>query len=525
MPVRAVTGRVSRSARRPLANATRLRGYSIPPPVKGWNARDSLASMDEADAIELVNWFPKESSVRVRNGFASHATGLGATVESLMSWTGPASSKLFGAADDEIFDVSSAGAVGAAAVSSLTSARWQHVMFSISSGSYLYIVNGADAPRYFDGSSWTAPTITGSGLNASDLIHINVFKRRIFLIEKDTLNFWYFPVETISGAITKFSLGPLADLGGYLVAMGTWTRDGGNGIDDYAVFVTSRGQAIIYQGTDPGDANAWSLVGVFRIGAPIGRRCMLKVGGDLIIITEDGFSQLSRFLAGARTSERAAMSDRISGAVKDAVDNHRTRFGWQPVFHPSGNMMLFNVPMGLTSAQFVSNSTTGAWCKFTNMNASCWEAHDNKLYFGAASGIVYQADTGLDDNGSDIETTVRSAFSYFGDRSRAKRLSMVRPNFLLDGVITVALRVNTDFENKYPDSTPSFTPGSGAEWDAADWDDADWGDAASVTRDWQAVNAIGHCASMALKTASQNGNIEWNSTDWLYEPTAGPGYL
>lgn len=524
MPVRAVAGRINRAATRPLGNVTRVKGYSTPPPIKGWNARDSLAAMEEGDAIVLENWFPEESTVRVRNGFDSHATGLGSMVESLMSWTGPSSSKLFAAAGDSIFDVSSSGAVGAADIDSVTNARWQHTMFAISSGSYLYIVNGDDAPRYYNGSSWTTPSLTGSGLTAADLIHVNVFKKRLFFVEKNSMNVWYAGIEAISGSLTKFALGSQADLGGYLVAMGTWTRDGGEGVDDFAVFITSRGQVIIYQGNDPGDADAWSLVGTFNIGAPIGRRCLIKVGADLIVITEDGFSQLSRFLAASRSSDRAALSDKISGAVKAAVGAYRGLFGWEVCHYPAGNMMLFNVPMGSTAAQFVSNSTTGAWCKFTGMNASCWEVHDNALYFGG-DGAVYLADSGLDDDGANIEAAVKTAFSFFRDRGREKRFSLVRPNFTVDGRVDVAMRVNTDFGDAFPDSMPSFTSPGGAEWDEAEWDVAEWADAGRPTLDWQSVEAIGTYASVTMRTVSKNGSILWNATDWKFEPTASAGYL
>jgi hypothetical protein len=43
--------------------------------------------------------------------------------------------------------------------------------------------------------------------------------------------------------------------------------------DDYAAFITSEGQVAVYSGADPASSTTWSLVGVFDIGAPIGRRC------------------------------------------------------------------------------------------------------------------------------------------------------------------------------------------------------------------------------------------------------------
>lgn len=517
MPVRALSGPVTRGARRRMGNAGRNRPHTTPAPVRGWNERDALANMKEDDAVRLDNWFPEETSVRVRRGHTEHATGLVTDVESLMSWSGPSSAKLFAGANDRIYEVTSSGAVGSADVTGLTSNRWQHVMFGTSAGNFLYIVNGNDDPRYYDGTSWTIPSITGSGLTPSDFIHVNAFKQRLFFVERQTLSFWYFSTSSVAGAATEFDLAPYCRLGGELMAMGTWTRDGGDGVDDYAVFLTSEGEVVIFQGTDPGDANNWSLVGVFQIGPPIGRRCIEKIGADLVVVTEDGFSPLSRFLASGRASEKAALSDRISGAVTEAVRDNKTRFGWQPVFYPSGNMVLFNIPTVAEAHQFVSNSTTGAWCRFTGMDANCWEVHDGDLYFGGNTK-VFQADTGQDDDGSDIETDAKSAFTYLGSEGRLKKVSFLRPNLTVDGSIDVSLNVNFDFEDDHPDTTPTFSPVGGPDWDDAEWDEAEWGGGAQITKDWLSVTGIGNAASVRLKTNSQNGTIRWNATDWLWEP-------
>lgn len=523
MPVRALAGRSNRSGRRPLVPVNKLRTHSTPPPIAGWNARDSISNMSEDEAVELVNWFPEETRVSVRKGYDSHATGLTGDVESLMSWEGPSSRKLFAADSTDIYEVTSAGAVGAAAVSSLTNGRWQHVMFSNSAGNYLYMVNGADAPRHYDGSSWVSPSLTTIS-DASTLIHMNVFKNRLFFVDKDTLSFWYLAVDTVAGALTEFDLGPNASKGGHLVAMGTWTRDGGDGVDDLAVFITSEGQVIIYQGSDPGDATAWSLVGVFNIGAPIGRRCMIKIGAELIVVTEDGFSTLSRFLAGARSSSEAAMSDKISGAVETAVADHRSRFGWEPVFYPAAHMILFNIPGPVESVQFVSHATTGAWCKFTDWDANCFGIHGNELYFGGNT-VVNKAWQGEDDNTANIVTKAKTAFSYFGNRGLLKRFAMVRPMFLIDGAVTAALRINVDFEDEATNTTPTFTAPTGAVWDDEAWDAASWGDAGTINKNWQTIDGIGNSASMLIETTSNSGELHWNSTDWLLEPAANPGFL
>ena len=86
----------------------------------------------------------------------------------------------------------------------------------------------------------------------------------------------------------------VAQLGGYLVAAGTWTIDAGYGVDDNLVFITSNGEVIVYSGTDPSDITKFALVGVWRIGKPVGKRCLMKYGGDMIILTYNGLYPLDR---------------------------------------------------------------------------------------------------------------------------------------------------------------------------------------------------------------------------------------
>ena len=83
---------------------------SIPAPVKGWNARDSLANMAEDFAVELENVFPNLTSCDLRSGFASHSTGNGTgAVETLVEYAGPSTRKLLAAAGSVIYDASAAG--------------------------------------------------------------------------------------------------------------------------------------------------------------------------------------------------------------------------------------------------------------------------------------------------------------------------------------------------------------------------------------------------------------------------------
>lgn len=516
MAVRPV--RATRRAPSPPPSLTR----STPAPVGGWNARDAIADMPETDAVILDNWFPGVNFVELRGGSIAHATGLGGNVETLMSFASSSATKLFGAANGNIFEVTASGAVGAADVSSLSNNRWQYANFGTAAAQFLMAVNGADNLHRYDGTTWLAVTGVSSpaitGVDTADLININVFKQRVFLIQRDRLSFWFLPVNSTSGAATEFDLAAYCRLGGSMIAMATWTRDGGEGIDDFAVFITSRGEVLIFAGTDPSSASTWASVGRFEIGAPIGRRCFLKVGSELILITVDGIAPLSRLLRTARTEERANLTDKISGAFEIAARDFGSNFGWEPILYPRGNKILFNIPVteGAMSHQYVANTTTGAWTRFLGWNAFSWAIFRDELYFGG-NGVVDRADTGQSDKGSNIDTTAKTAFSYLGQRGVNKKFNLVRPNFVTDGGIQPAININVDFEDRRPTEQPTFTPGTGAQWDVAEWDQASWGASNVPVNDYLSVAGIGNAVALYVTTASNANSISWSSTDWIFE--------
>ena len=49
---------------------------SLPSPIGGWNARDSLASMSPTDAVVLNNFFPTPTDVTLRKGYTNISTGI-----------------------------------------------------------------------------------------------------------------------------------------------------------------------------------------------------------------------------------------------------------------------------------------------------------------------------------------------------------------------------------------------------------------------------------------------------------------
>lgn len=496
-----------------------------PAPVGGWNARDAIADMDPTDAIQLDNWFPGTDSINLRPGSVRYSTGVGTgVVDSLISYSSGATSKLLSCGNSAIYDSSTDGAVGAALASGFTSNRWQDINFK----GYSLLFNGADTPQKFDGSAISSNSITGSGLTSTNLIYPWIFKERVFIIEKNTLNAWYLGTAAISGTATKLDFSSLCALGGKLVFGATWSRDGGSGADDICVFGTDKGEVLVYQGTDPASASTWSLAGVFRIGAPVGQRPVFKVGADLVVITIDGFVPISRVLPVDRVgAESASISDKIRDVVNHATRLYKDSFGWQAIHYPNANWGVFNIPIseGGEAHQYVLNTITGAWCRFKGMNANCWAVFNDNLYFGGNNGVIYKADDNIgDDTGegatvarADTVADVKTAYDYQGMRTRQKRYTQVRPLIGSDGIPDIELAFNVDFSDNDLGTVTATDPG-GAEWDEEDWDDAYWSSGLITQKNWYSVSGLGYASSLYMRIASNIINVSFTGYNIQFEP-------
>ena len=233
----------------------RSQTVTVAAPIGGWNARDALGAMDALDAVTLQNFWPGTNSVILRNGYTKHATGLPAQVQTLMAYSSGTSNKLFAVSDGKIYDATSAGAVGAAAVSGLTNSKFQYVNITTPAASYLMAVNGADKLRTFDGTNWhkdgDGAPYDITGLDSATCSNIVLFKNRIWLVQTASLKAWYLPANSIGGAAVALDMTSVFQYGGYIMAGMTWTLDAGYGVDDYLVFVTSNGEALVWRLTDP----------------------------------------------------------------------------------------------------------------------------------------------------------------------------------------------------------------------------------------------------------------------------------
>jgi hypothetical protein len=480
-----------------------------PAPTKGWNARDSVASMKDGYALLLDNWFPAFGKCTMRKGYSEYATGLGGSTRTLAEFHAGATRKFVAGANGNIWDISSAGAAASLA-SGFTENSWQTVVMDGKMG----LVNGSDAPQVYDGSTVGAMTVSGSGLTVTSLINVNVFKSRSYFIESNSQSFWYSAVNTLGGALTEFNLSRVTTLGGNLAAMGTWTRDGGDGMDDLAVFIMTSGEVIIYQGSDPG--SSFSLIGIFRVGPPVGYRCFVKAGPDLVVITKDGFIPLSKALGAV--DKTYAISDNIRGAAIDAAQKYSANTGWQGIIYPRGGYALFNIPLVVdgTYHQYVVNTATGAWCRFKGMASRSWGLYNDRLYFGG-DGTVYLADDGFDDNGSDIEVDGQDAYSYFQTPNRQKLFTAVQPVLASEGDLVVSTALAVDFADPSTQFTSSPSSTDGAQWDVGVWSVDFWAGGSNISKSWLSASGMGYSGSLRLRIRAQGQSVSWFSTNYMYQ--------
>lgn len=377
-------------------------------------------------------------------------------------------------------------------------------------------------PSAYVGTSTGAPAYTISasevitGVDPATILSVNSFKQRVWLVPRTGLSVWYLAASAISGAATEFPLSSYYIQGGTITTMATWTIDVGIGIDDNAVFISSEGEVLVYKGTDPSSPTTFALQGLFRMGNPIGTRCQIKYLGDVYVITDQGVMPMSQAILTAQVTIKADLTNKIQPAVATAIQSTRTTFGWQLLPYPAQNMLIVNAP-GSPTVQFVMNTITGAWCRFTGWNASCWEAQGNNIYFGS-TGIVALAWSGTTDAGSSIVADALPAFNYFGNRGKLKSFKAARPILLTDGSPSLLGTINIDYDTTAPSGSLSYiAPSTGMVWGSMTWGSMVWGGVLSLSKNWQYAGGVGYCGAFRFKAQNNGANVRWEAIDYVIE--------
>lgn len=483
---------------------------SYPAPIGGWVTNENMAAQRPQTARVLTNFWPTPRGIEPRGG-AELRCFAGGQVLSLFQYQGNGTPVFFAATQTEIFEFDQMTASQSTLVATLTgrtSGFYSDVEMRTDAGTFLNIYNGTDTPQQYDGTSWSSLSITATGLNSSDLIYGWVYQNRQFLIEKNSLSVWYLGVNSVSGTATEFPVTGLFKKGGSLLFGATWSGDSGEGYDDRCVFVTDKGEAAVYTGTNPAIASTWALQGVYDIGEPLGPRAHTSVGGDLIIATKTGLIPMSAVVQkGVEQMKLYALSRPIDDEWAREVRLSAQNETWRLEKWESRNMLLVN-PTDMTGSQdftFVANAETSAWAKFTGWQAGEMRVLGNGLYYGDSEGRIFQCDVGGTDNGDGFVCTAIFRPDDMGAPEQFKVAKVMRGTWRYKTAINPQHFVLADFDETPPAPIAAAPVTGSSSWDTAVWDVASWGTGSStfsVLSDWESATGAGHVLAFGVQVES-----------------------
>lgn len=496
--------------------------YKLPAPLKGWDTTTSLAEQEEGYASLLENYLPDYQKLTLRKGLLQVIDlKSGGPVQSLAPYN-----------TGETIIAGSAGRLynfmnGAEIKEGFNNNFWRGAEYK----GLLYLANGEDNAQVYDGT--TATDVAFTGAPNLHFTNIAVANNQIVAVVDNSLDFYYLPVGNISGELKPFYLSQIAIKGGKLMAVAAFGKDTANGFNKYIAFITSEGEIIIYSPGDFDDPTNIQIVGNYFTGRPLGRNCVVQWGADIVIITEDGYKPLSQIVANGELIKASDLfSNKISGAVNEAVARYSGDARWCGLIAPNEKFAMFNVPDDSGNVQHVMNIETGAWCKFSGMDAQAICLFKGRLYMGMNDGIICEYTGNQMYNGAYIEGHIKNVYTKLGYENY-KLLSLFNTRIKSDSPeLEISFNISADYDEVGFDFVPVDNQ-AGFYWadentpvndpNTRYWDEDYWsGGVTDVSRTYS-VSGYGIAFSLEIKTSTNNTDIQVFDS-WLeFEPADALG--
>lgn len=532
---------------------------STPSPYKGLNLTGNLDLIDEAYGLSIQNFISVPLGLSFREGYAQWAWNLPTTTTSLLQYNGRASTsnKHFAVCGANIYDITTGGDMSAAVpvVTGLntSSVYWQQSMqtFSSSNTNYMVIVNGADAPRIYNGSAWTTCTqvavpaapgefSTNDGGTVPAAYNINTFidvclhNQRLWFVQKDSTKAFYLGLGAVGGAPVPFDFGTYFPRGGKLQKLISTSLNmgGSSGTQSYLVAISSIGDVVVYSGSDPANSTTWQKAADWQMGAPVGRRCATPFYGDSLVLTQEGQFALSKYVSDDTVQKEDAITYLISDPIRDIIQSYGTTAGFEGIVYPGRGLMLLNIPQADISGnfQFCFGLRQQGWTQITGWPAQCFGLFNNALYFGSSTYVAlafygYKDNAAIDGTGgNNIIATALSAYTTFPEQlptSTQKHAVLVKP-YITTGQTNplISVGVNVDYDLIPIVGSATINPVTGAVWDSAKFDDpgSTWVGSLTTYNQWATPicnpgNALAFAMSVSATSATK-----WIKTDWKIRP-------
>lgn len=496
-------------------------------PSGGVNAISNLAGMPTSDCIYSFNLVPGRYGLITRDGYVEWCTNVGTGgVNTIIPYTGSVLTEdgLFACAANGIYDVSASTAAPPLMIAFGT------VNSESGFGIWVTTTNAAGAKFicYCDEANgyyvytetlgtWAKIAMGGgatqiSGVDPANFCFVMMWKNRLWFIEKNTGSAWYLATGALFGPATKFEFGNKFKYGGSLKALYNWTVDGGIGVDDYLVGISSAGDVIVYQGTDPTSATTIDQRGAYYIGPPpAGRRIAGSFGGELFLLSSYGLLPISKLLSGQTVIEtNVFVSAKITPLINSQMILTREMLGWEVRFVPSQTLLLISAPKQSEQdyIQFVQSLDTKGWGVYRELPYTTGDTWQGLMYHGDPSNRVLIHTGDLDNTlingtpGTNVEWSLLTSFNDLNTPSQNKISQFIRPTFISERIPGYSVVAVYDYNLiEGAEAIPSPVA-FGDLWDFGLWDSAIWGGQFVTTNPLSGAAGMGRSVAIGLRGSS-----------------------
>lgn len=500
---------------------------TIPPPTMGIDTTKAAGQLPPENCYYTFNMMPAERGMLLRKGYREHAIITEANPASddgtrtifgyQAAGVGSVGKKLFATTAEGIWDVTAYDTLPTQEVvftDTTSEAGYGIVMHYIdqAGADYLWYSDSKNGLWEYTGASgtWARPTgITGT-IDITKVCFVVNHKQRIWLIEEDSAQAWYLPVAAKAGAATAFYFGSKFPHGGILKGLYNWTIDGGDGVDDFLVAISSTGDVIPYKGTDPSTADTWGVVGSYYIGqTPEGRKIATEHSGELYMLSEYGLTSMSMLLQGVNTIDAlSGVAAKIAQPLRAKMVSLRDEKGWDIRFCPSIGSIVITIPKeeSQLNLAFVLNMTVNAWGYWRGVPLTCFVDHNNYIHFGDSANVVHIMDTTKDgvtiagDTGEPVKFSMLTSYQNYSQPAILKQVQYIRPDFFSSQLPSYDSRALYDYDLSELNTLIASSSPSGSVWDVGLWDSAIWGSSQGTGQfEIRGSGGLGRSIAIALK--------------------------
>lgn len=531
----------------------------IPAPVRGIVASGVYTGTGAAiaenavggdSAIWLYNMIAGEYGCRVRPGSREFATNIPSQVgfdavrtvmfyNSVVAGGAGGIDSTFAVTDAGIYDVSAGGA-GPWDFVPATSLVWpsqggdagwcSYLNYTNVAGDHFLLVCDEQNGYYiFDGTTWAPGNFTGTPKPLpADLVQIVEWNARVWFVEKNTARAWFLDPLALEGGIESMDVGSRFKEGGHLVQCSTWTHDDGSGMDDKFVMISSAGDVLVWNGTDPTTAADLTLLGRWAVGTvPEGRRVMSDWGGDVLILTSTGLLTLSALMRGIATLNPGEhLSHNINQYLRQEMQKSINEYGWAAELYPAQGIAVFSVPQPPSSTrapiQFVLATATGSWSMFRDLDMVSMTQVNAGFAFGTNNGRVMLFEGTVDeatlagDSAQGIAFSMLTHYSGIGNPAAWKRMQFIRPYWIGDGLPAYNVQTRYDFDLSEIYTSPDPSGSDISTWDGAVWDEDVWAGTAQSYLETVGLRGMGRHVAIALRGIATN-ELTYIGADVMYD--------